>query len=153
MTAVFALVDEERAPVRDLARAPADDTQRDFETAIAFLRLAECAVRDDNPDADAILVRAREVIDAIRSQQVRSDLECGGVTIGALSRREVEVLALLGEGLSNPEIADELCISRRTARAHVSNILMKLAVRTRTAAVVAAQQQGLLVLPAAAISS
>ena len=124
----------------------------EFDTAIEWLRQAECAMRDDDPDADAILVRARDFIDAIRCRNVRNDLECGGVTIGTLSRREVEVLELLAEGLSNPEIAAELCISRRTARAHVSNILMKLAVRTRTAAVVAAQQQGMIVLPAVAIA-
>jgi NarL family two-component system response regulator LiaR len=52
-----------------------------------------------------------------------------------LSAREREVLILMVEGLSNPEIAQRLTISRATARAHVSNILAKLDVSNRSEAV------------------
>jgi len=52
-----------------------------------------------------------------------------------LSAREREVLSLMAEGLSNPEIAQRLTISRATARAHVSNILAKLDVSNRSEAV------------------
>jgi DNA-binding NarL/FixJ family response regulator len=53
----------------------------------------------------------------------------------ALTTREREVLRLISVGRSNQEIAAELCISYRTAKTHVSNILMKLGARDRTTAV------------------
>ena len=53
----------------------------------------------------------------------------------ALTQREKEVLALMVEGSSNPDIAKKLFISRSTARAHVSNILSKLGVSNRAEAV------------------
>jgi DNA-binding NarL/FixJ family response regulator len=61
-----------------------------------------------------------------------------------LSPREMEVLALLAEGLSNQEVADRLTIAPGTVKNHVSNILAKLGVRDRTQAVLQAQELGLL---------
>ena len=60
-----------------------------------------------------------------------------------LTPREVEVLRLLGAGKTNKEIAAELQISERTARTHVSNILGKLHLTSRTQAVLWAVRQGL----------
>jgi ATP/maltotriose-dependent transcriptional regulator MalT len=54
--------------------------------------------------------------------------------VGVLTQREQEVLRLLGAGLSNPEIAERLHVSRKTASHHVSHILTKLNLRNRSEA-------------------
>jgi DNA-binding NarL/FixJ family response regulator len=63
--------------------------------------------------------------------------------IRALTPRELEVLGLLAEGCSNQEIARRLAITERTARTHVSNLLGKLHLGSRTQAALLAQQEGL----------
>lgn len=60
-----------------------------------------------------------------------------------LSDRELEVLRLIADGLSNAEIANKLLISEKTVKGHVSNILGKLHMMDRTQAAVFAWQQGL----------
>jgi NarL family two-component system response regulator LiaR len=60
-----------------------------------------------------------------------------------LTPREHEVLALMVEGLSNPDIAERLVVSRSTAKAHVSNILSKLGVSNRAEAISLALQHHL----------
>jgi NarL family two-component system response regulator YdfI len=61
-----------------------------------------------------------------------------------LSNREQEVLALLAEGAANKEIAFQLHITERTVKAHVTSILNKLGVNSRTEAVAVALRSGLL---------
>jgi len=64
--------------------------------------------------------------------------------VGAdLTPRELEVLALLVKGMTNPEIAERLFVSRATVKAHVSNILSKLSVSNRSEAVALAVQHKL----------
>ncbi|HJT99879.1 MAG TPA: response regulator transcription factor, partial [Actinomycetes bacterium] len=60
-----------------------------------------------------------------------------------LTPRELEVLRLVAAGRSNGQIAEALFISRKTASVHVSNILAKLGVHTRTEAAAAAHRMGL----------
>jgi DNA-binding CsgD family transcriptional regulator/tetratricopeptide (TPR) repeat protein len=60
-----------------------------------------------------------------------------------LTSREMEILALIGEGYSNVEIAERIYLSRRTVGHHVSSILRKLRVQTRTEAVRAAARLGI----------
>jgi DNA-binding CsgD family transcriptional regulator/predicted negative regulator of RcsB-dependent stress response len=85
------------------------------------------------PDADA-------AAHLLRSLGARG--RTGPREVGLLSKREQEVLQLLRMGLSNPEIAGRLFISRKTAAHHVSNVLSKLGLRNRAEAAAFAAQAG-----------
>jgi NarL family two-component system response regulator LiaR len=80
------------------------------------------------PEAAQALIQARR-----RPPQIGFDL----------TDRELDVLALLVEGLTNPEIAERLVVSRSTVKFHVSNVLSKLGASSRTEAVSIALQHNL----------
>jgi DNA-binding NarL/FixJ family response regulator len=63
--------------------------------------------------------------------------------LGTLTEREAEVLRLLAQGQSNPEIAKTLVITRKTVEHHLEHIYNKIGVTCRTSAVVYAVQQGI----------
>jgi len=79
---------------------------------------------------------ARRLMSSLRAKP-RHDL------LEELTGREVEVLRLVGAGRANKEIAAELDISERTARTHVSNVLRKLGLSSRTQAALWAVREGL----------
>jgi len=89
---------------------------------------------------------ARVVLSNIRKTDEEKTGEINyrkGKNLYGLTEREMEVLALLVEGLNNPQIADKLVISIATTKTHVHNILQKLYVTTRAKAVATAMKDGL----------
>ena len=76
----------------------------------------------------------------MREIQKSSNLK---TTVDPLTEREVEILKLVAQGLPNQEIAEQLVISERTVRTHVTNILSKLHLANRTQAALYALRQGL----------
>jgi DNA-binding CsgD family transcriptional regulator len=130
-------------------------------SAYARFRAAEAFLRDD--DRSAATEHAREAFeaateigwiflrDAIESFARRARLDLGSAADTAsspadrfgLTARELDVLALLGEGRTNRQIAEALFISVKTASVHVSNILAKLGVANRGEAGAAARRFGL----------
>ena len=73
----------------------------------------------------------------------RSAHQAAEERLAVLTQREREVVALVGQGLSNAEIGTELSLSPATARTHVSRAMVKLAARDRAQLVVVAYQTGL----------
>jgi DNA-binding CsgD family transcriptional regulator len=126
------------------ARAPMELAQAHFELARALA--------SDQPEG--ALAEARAALEGF--ERLPADRQAGAVsalmrtlgsharptqrTSGALTKREAEVLELLGHGLTNPEIAERLYISRKTVEHHVSRLLAKLGLRSRAEAAVYAMK-------------
>jgi NarL family two-component system response regulator LiaR len=79
----------------------------------------------------------------LTKQKQIPDLHAGKPAVDPLTNREVEVLQLLARGMSNQDIAELLVISSGTVRTHVSNILSKLHLASRTQATLYALKEGL----------
>ncbi len=112
---------------------------KDLETADLL-----SAIRVVN-DGEALLAPrvTRRLIEAFARSPERA--LAAPPALGELTAREREVLALVGAGLSNREIADRLVLSPLTAKTHVSRLLMKLGARDRAQLVVVAYESGLVV--------
>lgn len=139
---------ETAAAIRQLETALERFSRLDlpFETARARLELARALTEDQREVAIEEAQRGLAALDqlgaAADADAAAALLRSLGVTgrtgprqVGVLSKREQEVLRLVGLGLSNPEIAARLCISRKTAAHHVSSVLAKLDLRNRAEAV------------------
>jgi DNA-binding CsgD family transcriptional regulator len=119
-----------------------------YEAAMVGVRIAEaCRILGDE---DGVRMELRAALatferlgarpDADRARELLADRPDGA---SGLSPREIEVLRLIVDGRTNAEIAAELYLSERTVHRHVSSILTKLGVRSRTAAAILAVQRGL----------
>jgi DNA-binding NarL/FixJ family response regulator len=88
-------------------------------------------------------VRLDPAVAGLLARRVRERAASPGAVSEPLTDREREVLRLVAKGLANKAIADELGITERTARTHVSNILGKLGLASRTQAALYARDHGL----------
>ncbi len=87
---------------------------------------------------------AARLMQELRAEERREPADPKPSAFADLTEREIEVLRLIAEGLSNAEIAARLVISERTVKSHVSNILSKLHLADRTQAAVYAWKKGLM---------
>jgi DNA-binding NarL/FixJ family response regulator len=87
--------------------------------------------------------RGEVFLDAAVARRLAQEIRAPRSGLRALTVREREILRLVAEGRSNKEIAAELVISERTARTHVSNLLGKLGLASRTQAALLAIREGL----------
>ncbi len=94
--------------------------------------------------ASGLTVLSSEEMDSLLPPPAEATAEV--VTDEALSSRELEVLAMLAEGLGNKDIANRLKISEHTVKFHVSSILAKLRATTRGEAVARGVREGLIVI-------
>ena len=99
----------------------------------------ELGARPLRDELEAVARRARIDLYARKRLDTAPDAQLQQLE---LTVREIEVLALLSDGLTNREIGGELFISDKTASVHVSRILSKLGVPNRAAAAAAAQRLG-----------
>jgi DNA-binding CsgD family transcriptional regulator/uncharacterized protein HemY len=111
-----------------------DRARREIEAALADFR---------EMGADGERVRAEMMLRKLHSTRVTLPPDAVDTPLAGLSPRELEVLALVAEGLTNRDIAERLVLSEHTVNRHVANILRKLGLASRTAAASVAGRYGL----------
>jgi DNA-binding NarL/FixJ family response regulator len=108
-------------------------------------------LKDADPDEVAAAIRSADRgevhLDPTVAGRLTRRLVSPPTGLAALTARERSILALVARGMSNHQIAAELYISERTARTHVSHILAKLQLTSRTQAALVAIREGLVTPP------
>jgi DNA-binding CsgD family transcriptional regulator len=135
------------------ALALADACQAPFEQALTLVSMAELALASNDAaathpllaDARAICepLGAQPTLERIAALEARLSVAPRPRHPASLSAREVEVLRLVAEGLTDAEVAERIFLSRRTASTHLTSIYTKLGVSSRTAATRFAVEHGL----------
>jgi ATP/maltotriose-dependent transcriptional regulator MalT len=118
----------------------------ELATSLAALGQGELAEREVTTALDRLLELGAEAEAERARRLLRVSIRGSGAGAGlpGVTRREREVLALLAEGLTNRQIAERLVVSEHTVHRHVTNILRKLDLPSRTAAAAHAVRSGLL---------
>ena len=131
---------EDESYVVELMKAGANGyLLKDIEPGV-LVQAIRCALESD------------EFICLSLAEEVRDQLKKPGMTMEAgqkkrLTARELEVLALVSQGLSNQEIAEKLFLSEKTVKNHLTNTFRKIGVTDRTQAVLYAIKNKLVILP------
>jgi DNA-binding NarL/FixJ family response regulator len=131
-------------PVRVLALSAYDNEQ--YVRGMLEAGAVGYLLKDEAPETIVAAVRAAVRGEGYFSPAVAAKVAAWarGERPGGLTQREVEVLRLVAEGLSNKEIAQTLRVVVRTVEFHVGNILRKLGVASRVEAAVWAKEQGVI---------
>lgn len=117
-----------------VAQGRHQEARREIDAALAaFQKLG----------AEADATRAESMLGRLRGARPTIPAGTAEGPLGELSKRELEVLALVSEGLTNQEIAERLVLSKHTVNRHVANILRKLGLPSRVAAASLAGRLGL----------
>jgi len=110
-------------------------------------------LKDAEPEEITAAVRAAAAgevyLDPLVARRLTQRLVAPAAGLSALTGRERDVLTLVATGRTNRQIAAELVISERTARTHLSNVLAKLRLTSRTQAALVAIREGLVPAPGA----
>jgi DNA-binding CsgD family transcriptional regulator len=147
---------DEAAAHLDQALALAEVCGAPYERALTLLALADLRVSEGQPEqATAALEEARGLLEPLEARPALARADSIAVAFaahaapapstvpGGLSPREVEVLRLVAQGLSDAQVADRLFLSPYTVKAHLRSIYNKLGVPSRAAATRFAVEQGM----------
>jgi len=133
----------------------ADACSAPFERALTLITLAELRLAQQNQaGAKNLLDEARAICESLRAMPTLDRIDTllqhlatvrtpAAERPAGLTRREIEVLCYAAQGMTDPEIAERLSISPRTASTHMSSVFNKLGIGSRAAAAVWAKEQGL----------